>query len=275
MKRYFYLFLFTFFLYNSVWAETQKDPFESLLPVLTAPVEGQEITPKTTEELEKLFQTPKDTLPRLYVKKLPDDFAEKGSKELFAKVIGSLILRENEQILGEQYLFQLIKDKADKKIQWTKNEEAYFNSLVEKYDAIVLKTTQTKINDLLYKIDEIPISLAIAQSALQTNWGKKNMDSPYAQKGWQDLENYSDLIYSDLIQATKAYVIEMNATPNYTDWRMERMKNNTQMNRQASMRMAQGLRTYQPEDVNYVDKIRKLMHKNLFIFNLDKSKFSE
>lgn len=274
MKR-FCLFLLVVLCLHPVYAQENQDPFNKLFPVFTAPVEGKEVDPKTTEELKQLFQTSEGTLPRIFVKKLPNDFSEKGSKDLYAKVIASLILRENEQILGEQYLFQLLKEKADKGIKWTKKEEAYFNSLVEKYDAVVLKTTQTKMNDLLYKIDAVPPSLAIAQSALQTNWGKKNVGSPYGQKGWLDREKYADIVYPDLIAATHAYVLEMNATPNYEDWRMERMKNNTQMKSRASMMMAQGLRAYRPEEIDYVGQIRKLMRQNLFIFNLDKVHFPE
>ena len=80
-------FIFCLMTFVSAQAEELSDKFEKLLPVMTAKVEGKEITPKTTEELEKIFNTEKGTVPRLFVKKLPKDFAQKGSKELYAKVL--------------------------------------------------------------------------------------------------------------------------------------------------------------------------------------------
>ena len=252
-----------------------KNQFEEFFPILTAEVEGEEISPKTTAELEKLFDTQKNEIPRLFVKKLPNDFAEKGSKELYAKIITALILKENEKILGERYLFLLLKEKADKGIEWNQKEKQFFDYLVEKYDAVVLKTTPTKITDLLYKIDEIPPALAITQSAVQTNWGKENMQSPYGQKGWLDRENYDFIKYPNLVEATQKYVIEMNSTPNYDNWRLQRANQNYQQKRQGSFQIIQSVRTYMPEDVNYLAKLTNLINGNKFIYNFDTALFKK
>ncbi len=268
-------FMFCLMSFVSVHAEELSDKFEKLLPVMTAKVEGKEIAPKTTAELEKLFKTEKGTVPRLFVKKLPNDFAEKGSKELYAKILTALILRENEQILGDRYLFLILKEKHDKGLEWTKKERQFFDSLVEKYDSIVLKTIPTKITDLMEKIDEIPPTLAITQSALQTNWGKENMDSPYAQKGWLDRENYDFIKYPDLIKATEAYVSEMNSTPNYDMWRKQRVRQTYKQTPQASFHMIQSLRTYMPEDVYYLEKLKKVINENKFLYQYDKAVFQK
>ena len=106
-------FVFCLMSFFSVHAEDLSQKFEKLLPIMTAQVKGKEITPKTTAELEKLFNTEKGTVPRLFVKKLPDDFSKKGTKELYAKVFTALILRENEQILGDRYLFLILKEKYE------------------------------------------------------------------------------------------------------------------------------------------------------------------
>ena len=53
------LFTFVFCIMSlfPVRAEELSKRFEKLLPVMTAQVQGREITPKTTAELEKLFNT--------------------------------------------------------------------------------------------------------------------------------------------------------------------------------------------------------------------------
>ena len=272
--KHFFTFIFLILLNLPIYAQ-QSDQFEKLFPVLTAEVEGKEISPKTTTELEKLFDTPKGELPRLFVKKLPDDFTEKGSKELYAKVITALILKENEQILGEQYLFSILKEKADKGIEWSEKEKQFFDYLVEKYDAVVLKTIPTKIADLTYKIDEIPPAMAIIQSAVQTKWGKENMDSPYGQKGWLDRENYDFIKYPNLIEATQKYVLEMNSTPNYDGWRNQRANQNYQQKKQGTYTTIQSLRTYMPEDVNYVLKLKNELNQNKFVYDFDTALFQK
>lgn len=272
--KHFFTFIFLILLNLPIYAQ-QSDQFEKLFPILTAEPEGKEISPKTTAELEKLFDTPKGEIPRLFVKKLPDDFAEKGSKELYAKVITALILKENEQILGEQYLFSILKEKADKGLKWSEKEKQFFDYLVEKYDAVVLKTIPTKIADLTYKIDEIPPVLAIIQSAVQTNWGKENMDSPYGQKGWMDRENYDFIKYPNLIEATQKYVLEMNSTPNYDGWRNQRANQNYRQKKQGSFQIIQSVRTYMPENVNYVSKLKNELNQNKFVYDFDTALFQK
>ena len=273
--KYLFLVMMGLMLANPVFSQENQSHFEKLFPILTAPVKGREITPKTTQELENLFPSDKKTLPRIFVKKLPDDFKEKGNKELFSKVIAALVLRENEQILSEKVLFNTLKQKFEQGKTWTPEEAKYFDYLVKKYDATVLKTIPTKINDLVYKIDEIPLSVAVAQAAQRTDWGKENLDSPYAQKGWKDSKHYDFINYPDLYTATTAYVNEMNATPNYDDWRYLRMGRANKDYPQYAVKIAQTLGVYLPDDVFYTDKLQKLLKKNSFLFRYDNLMFDD
>ncbi len=257
------------FCFISVVKAEEKPTFERLLPLLTKEKNEEEKIFKTTQELGEAFKNSNKELPRIFIKKLPSDFAQKGSKELYSKILTALILKENEKILNERILFMLLKEKADKGQPWNQQEQAYFDYLVDRYDAIVLKTVPTKINDLLIKIDEIPPSLAVAQSALRTDFGKKNMDSPFEQMGWKDTQTYAPIQYKNLTDAVKEYMKEMNATPNYDDWRRLRAKYANKKITNPSYYMASGLRTYQPEDPAYFEKIQKLMNQNLFIFSMD------
>ena len=261
-------FFFVCFCYTFSAFAASND-FEKLLPILTKENVEEEVSPKTTEELELLFKNSDQELPRVFVKKLPSDFFEKGNKKLYAKILTALILRENEKILNERILFLLLKEKADKGEKWTSKEQAYFNYLVDKYDSIVLKTIPTQINDLIIKIDEIPPSLAVAQSALDTEFGKKNISSPFGQQGWLDHQTYAPVSYSNLSDAVRAYVLEMNSTPNYEDWHYLRAQQNQRQTPKGSLYIAGGLRTYRPEDITYIEKVRKVLTENPFLFDMD------
>ena len=130
MKKAGIVFLILFCFTSFAKAAEQSD-FEKLLPLLTKEKKEEEKIFQTTAELEKAFKNSNKELPRIFVKKLPSDFSEKGSKELYSKVLTALILRENEQILNERILFLLLKEKADKGQAWTKDEQVYFNYLVD------------------------------------------------------------------------------------------------------------------------------------------------
>ncbi len=183
-----------------------KNEFSKLLPILTKEKNEKEIIPKTTEELKELFKNSDKELPRVFVKKLPPDFSQKGDKILYSKIIAALVLRENEKILNERILFLLLKEKFDRGEKWTDKEQAYFDYLVDKYDAIVLKTVPTKINDLHLKIDEVPPSLAVVQTGLDTDFGQKNMESPFGQTGWLDNKTYAPIKYENLTYSLTASV---------------------------------------------------------------------
>ena len=101
------------------------------------------------------------------------------------------------------------------------------------------------------------------------------MESPYAQKGWLDRENYDFIKYDDLIKATKAYVIEMNATPNYDMWRKQRASQGYDQAPRTSFHIIQSLRTYMPEDVFYLEKLKKIINENKFLYKYDNTTFQK
>ena len=242
---------------------------------MTKDVKGEIVTPSTTEELQLLFKDATDTkVPRIFVDKLPSDFAEKGSPELFMHIITALILRSNEVAVKEKLLLTVLKKKYENKQAWSPIEESFFNALVEKYDAIIDKTTQMKLDQLSIKIDEIVPGLAVAQSVYATNWGKKNMEHPYGQMGWLDENTYNELPYDSLIKATEAYVSEMNSSKNYWMWRTLRQKaaHKGSLNRLAYT-LAGGLRVYRPEDPYYPPTIQKIILNNSTLGKLHNATF--
>ncbi|MBP5343753.1 MAG: glucosaminidase domain-containing protein [Alphaproteobacteria bacterium] len=231
--------------------------------------------PKTTAELKKLFQSATESqVPRVYVEKLPEDFVQNGNKTLYAQVLGALILRENEKAIQDKVVIATLKQKYDQQEPWTETEQAFFNHLVEKYDVVSKKTVTTQLEQLLLKADEVPVGMAIAQSAYDTDWGKKQMESPYGQTGWLDDKNYTKIKFDSLIKATESYVQEMNSTPNYFVWRVQRQNAASRgANRKQSYNFALSLRVYRPEDPNYTTKIRKLILQNPLLSRLDQLTF--
>ena len=244
---------------------------------LTQDIKGQVVSPATTSELQNLFKDATIAkVPRIFVDKLPPDFATNGSPELYMHIITALILRSNEQALKEKMLLLAMKNKYEKNESWSETEENFFNALVEKYDVVITKTRQTQLDQLTLKIGEIVPGLAVAQSVYATDWGTKNMNHPYGQMGWIDEKTYTELPYDSLIQATEAYFKDMNSTNSYWMWHTRRLS--SAYRRQSSRlayNLAGSLDSYRPEDPLYTTTLQQILLNNQPLSKLYQATFIE
>lgn len=246
------------------WIQTQKhteQPVEIAMIQHINQVENKDvfITPKTTAELQIYFaEATPNKIPRVFVTNLPDDFAEQGNPELFAKVIGALVLRENETILNERLTLLRLKQKTDNQESLTPVETAFLDGLAEKYDSTAKRSLKTRIEDLMQKVDEIPLSMPIIQSALATDWGKKNMSAPFEQKGWIDSQNYGFLTFEDLPSAVDSYVRFVNGFPGLSSWRVSRRNMRGKDINSRGYRFLNWLGAYREFDLGYTAQLKKL-----------------
>ena len=61
----------------------------------------------------------------------------------------------------------------------------------------------------------------------------------------------------------------MNSTPNYDDFHRLRAKHTQKQTSRPSLYIAQGLRTYRPEDTAYIDKVKRVLTTHPFLFKTD------
>ena len=86
----------------------------------------------------------------------------KKRKELFIQIVLPLILKENNNIrLDRKTLFSIINK--------SNNSELEKKWLEKKYKQYGIKTKD--LSELKIRMDEVPVSLAIAQAAKETGWG--------------------------------------------------------------------------------------------------------
>lgn len=212
----------------------------------------------SSEEIRKLFQNVSPTqVPRIYIDKIPSDFANNGSKILFQKMLIPLVLRENEKLSRQRFILQILADKKSAGIDWTIKEMSFFNTLSQKYDSFLKKTQEGQLNDLLDKVDVIPPALVIAQAALFTNWGKTNHSSPFGQYAWRDETHYELKSFPTLIQAVSAYMFELNSSDPLFEWRYARNRLRITPNHPKTRRVISFLKQYTPDDPEYADKLRQ------------------
>ncbi|MEQ9449122.1 MAG: glucosaminidase domain-containing protein, partial [Rhodospirillaceae bacterium] len=126
-------------------------------------VERYQLMPGEGEEVP-------DEVPRIYLNAFPADWPAELSvserKRLFAAALLPLVLAENEDISAERERMLPLLDKmdVDEPLSW--REERYLRSLAVDYGL-----EDFSARDLRARVAPVPISLALAQGAIESGWG--------------------------------------------------------------------------------------------------------
>ena len=83
-------------------------------------------------------------------------------KETFIKIVLPLVVAENEKILDDR---EKLKTLIDKKFT-TDSEKQWLRQKLLEY-----KVKKSDLNELLFRMDMIPVSIALAQAAKESGWG--------------------------------------------------------------------------------------------------------
>ena len=83
-------------------------------------------------------------------------------KETFIKIVLPLVVAENEKILDDRRKLKVLSEKkytSDLEKQWLRQK------LLE------YKVKRGNLDELMFKMDMIPVSIALAQAAKESGWG--------------------------------------------------------------------------------------------------------
>ena len=221
---------------------------------------------------EKLRQG--EQTPRLFMVSLPrgiEAIEEPAERKLI--FIGSLlpsILKVNEEILAERKRLQEIRTKKE----LTPEEKDWLEDVADRY-----KGDMDNIPALLVKVNVIPPSLALAQSALESGWGS----SRFARDGnalfgqWttdddkgaiipkerNDNETHAIKRFDSLITAVRSYALNLNTHNAYRELRKARAEAMKQHGRIPSgLDLAGQLNGYSEQGEDYVRLVRILIKVN-------------
>ncbi len=191
----------------------------------------------------------------------------KKRKDFFIQIVLPLILKENNNIkLDRKRLFSIINKSNN-----TKLEKKWLNKKFKQY-GIPSKDLST----LKVRMDEIPVSLAIAQAAKETGWGT----SRFAQEGnalfgqwtWsgeglqpKDAEKnkgHKVMKFNVLQASVRAYQRNLNTHSSYKEFREERAKLRDQNKPLDSIKLAKYLNEYAETGNQYVEVLQKIIKQN-------------
>ena len=191
----------------------------------------------------------------------------KKRKELFIQIVLPLIIKENNNIrLDRKTLFNIINksNNTDSEKQWLQKKYKQYG------------VTFRDLSTLKIRMDEIPVSLAIAQAAKETGWGT----SRFAQEGnalfgqwtWsgeglkpkdaKEGEGHKVMKFNVLQASVRAYQRNLNTHSTYKDFRKARAELRDQGLLLDSLELSKYLNKYAETGKQYVEVLQKIIIQN-------------
>ncbi len=191
----------------------------------------------------------------------------KKRKELFIKIVLPLILDENNRIkMDRKTLFKILNKNIN-----SDAERNWLKSKFKQYGVINRDLTTLKI-----RMDEIPVSLVIAQAAKETGWGT----SRFAQEGnalfgqWtytgegikpsgSDVGDTHKVMKFKILKASvRAYQRNLNTHKSYREFRKVRAIQRDVFGKMNSLELVNYLDKYAETGQDYIKILKKIIQQN-------------
>tara|TARA_B100000029_G_scaffold462888_1_gene495735 strand:- start:94 stop:1185 length:1092 start_codon:yes stop_codon:yes gene_type:complete len=191
----------------------------------------------------------------------------KERKNLFIQIVLPLILEENNQIkLDRKKLFLILNRSNNSKL-----EKKWLNLKFKQYGV-----KNQDIFTLKIRMDEIPVSLAIAQAAKETGWGTSRFalegNALYGQwtftgKGLKPLnadstESHKVMKFQVLQASVRAYFRNLNTHSSYRKFRKHRADARDNNEKLDSMVLSDYLDEYAATGIEYTKILKKIIKQN-------------
>ena len=189
----------------------------------------------------------------------------KKRKEFFIQIILPLILKENNNIrVDRKRLFNIINKSNNTELEKKWLSQKYKQYGIPSKDLSVLKI----------RMDEIPVSLAIAQAAKETGWGTSRFalegNALFGQWTWsgeglkpkesEKSEGHKVMKFNVLQASVRAYHRNLNTHSSYQEFRFARAKLRDQGKELDSLILSEFLDEYAETGEKYVEVLQKIIH---------------
>ena len=261
-------------------ARVQNDEIDLLYDILEENNSEINLVRYTTSEINALFKEVKYNLEDVRDTKLvkpvdigllPNEIKNisntKKRKELFIKIVLPLIVKENNKIrIDRKRLFTILSKNSNTVIEKKWLEKKYKQYGVRQNDLSTLKI----------RMDEIPVSLAIAQSAKETGWGTSRFalkgNALFGQWTWsgeglkpknaEKGEDHKVMKFHSLQLSVRAYLRNLNTHPSYKNLRKARTELRNRNKSLDSLILSKHLDKYAETGSEYIEVLQKIITQN-------------
>ena len=234
----------------------------------------------TTSEIDSLFKEVNYNLDDVRNTKLvkpidigllPNEIKKIGStkkrKAMFIKIILPLIVKENSRIrIDRNRLFIILNKNSNTDIEKKWLDKKYKQYGVRKHDLSTLKV----------RMDEIPVSLAIAQAAKETGWGTSRFalkgNALFGQWTWSgeglkpknadEGKDHKVMKFHSLKLSIRAYLRNLNTHSTYKNFRKARTDLRNQNKPLDSIVLSKHLDKYAETGNQYIEVLQKIIEQN-------------
>jgi Bax protein len=191
----------------------------------------------------------------------------KKRKEFFIQIILPLILSENNSIrIDRKRLFSIINKSNN-----TNLEKKWLNKKYKQYGV-----TSKDLSILKIRMDEVPVSLAIAQAAKETGWGTSRFalegNALFGQWTWSgkglkpkeadENQGHKVMKFNVLQASVRAYQRNLNTHSSYKDFRESRAVLRDMDKPLDSLILSKHLDKYAETGEQYVNILQKIIRQN-------------
>ena len=232
-------------------------------------------------------------VPRLYITKIPKRWRDKTSKEIpvvtkkrvFFRLLGPLILHANELIQADRQQLQSIIEALRTGKTLTPPEQTFLIETAVAYKVAEkegdIDITDNALQDeLIQRVDTLPPSLVLAQTAEESGWGTSRFavegNALFGMWTWgdegitpkQQRSEHGDhkiASYETPLQSVIAYMNNLNTHPSYETLRVRRAEMRSAGTKVAGWELAKTLTKYSERGQEYVDSLHALMKTNMLM----------
>ena len=191
----------------------------------------------------------------------------KKRKDLFIKIVLPLILEENARIRLDRKRLFLILNKNNN----SASEKKWLVNKFRQYGVV-----KNDLSTLKIRMDEIPVSLAIAQAAKETGWGTSRFaiegnalygQWTYSGEGIKPLAASSDtshkvMKFKVLKASVRAYQRNLNTHSGYKEFRKQRAILRDNNEKLDSLKLVEFLENYAETGTEYIKVLKKIIEQN-------------
>ncbi len=248
------------------------------------------------KEVERLFEelnyTPEAwqagvrEVPRVYITKVSERWRAKTTKEisvqtkkgLFFRALAPLVLHANELIVADrQRVEALAIVRALESL--SPEEQQWLNELAARYkiDLVKGEIAAAHVDELLRRVDIVPVSLALSQGAEESGWGTSRFaaegNALFGQWTWGEnamkpkrqrasLGNYGLAAFETPLESVLAYIHNLNTHRAYTELRTRRAELRAAAEPLSGRALAKTLTRYSERGADYVKTLHVIMSVN-------------
>ena len=254
-----------------------KNLYDDIIDIEDVPSDVVRLSAPVLEELFKdtkynLKKIRKDKIVKpVIISLLPNEIKKientKKRKNLFIQIVLPLILEENNRIrIDRRKLFSILNKNINSNV-----EKRWINKKFKQYGVVNKDLSTLKI-----RMDMVPVSLAIAQSAKETGWGTSRFalegNALFGQWTWEgegikpsgaDTNSTHKVMKFKVLKASvRAYIRNLNTHRSYKSFRRERAEQRDNFEKFNSLELTNHLDKYAETGKEYVKILKQIIKQN-------------